>query len=913
MHSPSSAHQDHIRSLLDQRTARADIHTRFPSFSECSDSPSVYSHGAFSPRSRHAPVPSDASTLHYSPATVEPRPTLTDRERLNDPSASTLDLEDDPRHSFASQDYYDDDERTSQHSISDEDEPMTRMSYLGPKMRFHSPAPWELTEDSVAEADESGMDDLMRTLSGGSKRDRSKANRADGFMKGLGLNSRPSTSSRPSNESSRSSGKGKKSFETTSSYISPGGALHALAHASMSSTSLALPPQSPKSASRSAFSILKGRSRTGSNPGKAALRPPISTPRSPVITSTNSSPASGSVSHQHSPRRRVAPRRSSSPPSPQSASSAHEDYVHPFAHPDSFQYARNSVHHSVHPAVRAPVPIRPFHAGIISPSDSEVTITDATTSTSPSSASVITPDTSAASMTHKHNASISSSMMSGFRRKEISAPISLDHSSRRYSPPEPRIEESRHEGPGYPRKGSSGRNEYQPAPAFTLISLEQAQAQARDRSRSTTAQPVLAHAPTTSVVPFPVNPANSTDHPWNTTKRPGSPTSISSRARVRSSSAGAKAKSALSGMGIEIGRRTSQKSTDTAPWDESPHVDSPPNKTVTKKKSGFLRMFRDREKDKGAQNELIPPVPQLSEAYASPNPSMPRPPKDVKRVPVPSITPSLLARVDPVTSCSSPTSASPTTPFRDTLGVDESARLNGRSPRRATPTLSIVPPQPSLLATPFNPEVISRQRSRSTTPTRVLSAAAADDRPMGPFLTAPPMSAPPGKTDFQGLSLRPVSGAFSMHFPELVDEHAAGLAPPFSAREYDFDLDTPNSGTSGSLLSPDSGGFPSGTSSVFYEPTAIHVGDDDPSAVIKALQDQITSARKVWQTHIWELEGQVRDLKSEVEHLRATAHTTEYCDVCGRGSPHSEDSRKVTVVNRPRARTGGGGRFVSGG
>ena len=97
---------------------------------------------------------------------------------------------------------------------------------------------------------------------------------------------------------------------------------------------------------------------------------------------------------------------------------------------------------------------------------------------------------------------------------------------------------------------------------------------------------------------------------------------------------------------------------------------------------------------------------------------------------------------------------------------------------------------------------------------------------------------------------------------------------------------------------------------------------EDQSSVIRTLQEQIVAARKAWQQQLWELEGQVRDLKAELEDLRVADDGKNYCATCGRGSaaasgPRIEDLRKAGVkvggvVNRPRARTGVGSRFASG-
>ena len=85
-------------------------------------------------------------------------------------------------------------------------------------------------------------------------------------------------------------------------------------------------------------------------------------------------------------------------------------------------------------------------------------------------------------------------------------------------------------------------------------------------------------------------------------------------------------------------------------------------------------------------------------------------------------------------------------------------------------------------------------------------------------------------------------------------------------------------------------------------------------------------ARRAWQRQIWELEGQVRDLKAEVEEFRNAENLKDYCPACGRGNVGRpladaevgmEDLKKAGVkvggvVNRPRARTGVGSRFASG-
>ena len=207
------AHDDHLKDLLGQRAARADLHGRYPSLSEFSDSPSVYSHAHFTPR------PPDRSILDghahsfrfppspkvYSPSISDsPRSPISDRERLAIPNASSLDLDDDPRSSAELNSLHDNEDD----SPEEEDE-LPRMSMYGPKMRFHSPAPWE-EDDTDAK---SVVDQPPR---------RSKKKAADAGKKGWPL-SKASIDSRPSTESSRSSsGKAKQSFDAASTFSASG-------------------------------------------------------------------------------------------------------------------------------------------------------------------------------------------------------------------------------------------------------------------------------------------------------------------------------------------------------------------------------------------------------------------------------------------------------------------------------------------------------------------------------------------------------------------------------------------------------------------------------------------------------------------------------------------------------------------
>jgi hypothetical protein len=140
---------------------------------------------------------------------------MSDRELLNDPSASGLDLDDDYRSSYASSNTYEED---NEHILNLADvEEDSRMSMLGPKMRIHGRAPWEMGEDTLEEGDES--DSSGRSYTFGTKRAKGKG---EGIMKGFRNSSsqRPTVVSRLSNESNRPRSRSKGSFETTASAVS---------------------------------------------------------------------------------------------------------------------------------------------------------------------------------------------------------------------------------------------------------------------------------------------------------------------------------------------------------------------------------------------------------------------------------------------------------------------------------------------------------------------------------------------------------------------------------------------------------------------------------------------------------------------------------------------------------------------
>jgi hypothetical protein len=106
------------------------------------------------------------------------------------------------------------------------------------------------------------------------------------------------------------------------------------------------------------------------------------------------------------------------------------------------------------------------------------------------------------------------------------------------------------------------------------------------------------------------------------------------------------------------------------------------------------------------------------------------------------------------------------------------------------------------------------------------------------------------------------------------------------------------SGSSGSILSP------LATEPSFDEKHSLT--DDDPYVIIQQLQEQLKSTRKAWQHQIWELEGQVRDLRAEIDEMRLKELRGERCLLCGRSDEPDQCMGGHGVVDRPRARAGVG-------
>ncbi|KAJ7492757.1 hypothetical protein FB451DRAFT_1389110 [Mycena latifolia] len=826
-------HDAHLRHLLDQRAARAALAMDYDA-----DTPSIYStQGFFSPR------PDDfAHESRSYPASPRSPP---ERNRLNELAVSMLDLDDDSR------DPSDEDDPDNDPADPDTETSDSRMSLLGPKMRFHGKAPWE--DGGVLEEEDEP------------EPDRSSNRGRDGIKKGLGFrsSSRGTTaSSRPSGESSRShQAKPKRSFETTSSANSPygrGGALHALGQASISSTSLVPQPAARQPGLRLNFPV--PRSDSPSSPYATPPRAPAS-PRSTTSHHSNDPSPVPRSNHEYAhfpssnkPLMRRATNDSAA------AQSVYSDDMHPYANPDLVvSYAADDP---------SPTPSRSvFNVPGVSRSDSTATVTESlmTTASKSVTGSTLTPDTSASSMSPSQRPRSRGSMFHG---KEISAPLPINPAAS--AMPTAHNISSPLVAPNLP----PGWTERSASPTFALISLEQARAQ---RSRSATAHNLSISS--TSSTPFPETPAADVhDH--------SPPNSIASRARARSISTGARAKTALQSIVGGAPPKPERRDSEPIAAVSQGTGGGAGSKTLKHKKSGFMRLFngaRGAEKD---EKDSPPPVPSLSDGYAAFN-AQQSGAKLAKvsshRVPAPQVSPSMI----------------------------EAPNMWDDS-NKVSPTSRPIPPSLSI-----NTGTQSRLRAASTADDFQTRTMPSDMSERDWRQTDLPQSAPPNVTEFPALKLRPVSTLFSAHFGEHIVSRDSDPQQP----GLDADVDTLSSLSPSTMVSPITPGMHLGRNSGDKVPMATI--SEDQSALVQSLQDQIVAAKKAWQRHIWELEGQVRDLKAEVDGLRA-ADGGGYCDACGRGRPAgasqarpsgpaaAPDQKAFTgVVNRPRARTGTSARFGS--
>jgi hypothetical protein len=390
------------------------------------------------------------------------------------------------------------------------------------------------------------------------------------------------------------------------------------------------------------------------------------------------------------------------------------------------------------------------------------------------------------------------------------------------------------------------------SPTFNLISLQQAQAQARERSRT--------HVQTTPDPPFLQN------EPPSRNNAPALPSNTGRmRSRTASTSSRGKAEPLVISNPIPLPHAAAE---DSAP---NGHA-APPPRTLKQKKSGFMRLFNGKDKDK-TQAPSPPPAPPVTA------PSMPRTPKlSSARVPVPSLSPSLVSQ--------SPLQLGSIVKGDGREYDPVGSPQDQESIQQQGPALTIIT---TADASPSGAPTTSQSLHIGSGSSSIMSG-------LSPDRGLCPASAPPLTTTFPGLSLRPISTVFSAHFAD----HIMSLdSPSTSTTQTDSSSTTAGGSGSGSSISS-----PLATEPSFDEKHA--VTDDDPYVIIQQLQEQLRSTRKAWQHQIWELEGQVRDLRAEIDEMRLKELRGERCLLCGRSDEPDHSVGGHGVVDRPRARTGVG-------
>ena len=312
-----------------------------------------------------------------------------------------------------------------------------------------------------------------------------------------------------------------------------------------------------------------------------------------------------------------------------------------------------------------------------------------------------------------------------------------------------------------------------------------------------------------------------------------------------------------------------------------------PAKTIKHKRSAFMKLFqgKDKEREKDFKDPAFPDYP----VRAKSTPPQLLPSNDSLVPPLPNLH--NIKRVPPPL----PLSVYITSPSFPPTGSQPSQGQEGAS------TSSHSPPRLRQASAPA-PTLNHLSTSHQQNDPQHLSS-------IGSELSAPAASAPPIQTNFEALSLRPISTMFSAKFPDLLTP-----SPPSDTNDTPKRPDDPTPPTPGFSSSSRSNSM-STSSDYPVTPNSLPIPghpslgmlpSEDPSGVITSLQEQIVNSRKMWQRQIWELEGQVRDLKAEVEELRNTGE----CDVCGVAKRErrlrTPVSQNCSVVDRPRPRLGGG-------
>lgn len=590
----------------------------------------------------------------------------------------------------------------------------------------------------------------------------------------------------------------------------------------------------------------------------------------------------------------------------------------------------------VHPYANLEL-LPPVHEGCPSRSDSNATLT-ASTGTSP----YITPSSSSSSATSPgQDEKFLASKKEKRRPPQISVSPLNQPSGLANATKSPSALSTTHFSPMSPSmpKTPVGDDDGLPAgmlgfpgsPAYNLISLEQAQLKARERSKTTVDSPnptsprpkeLLTKKSKTSLVGvgggFSSTIGAGSPSPWTTEEGRARTVSAGSalhgRQKVHTIMSALAAQSTTSVNIIQSGgienipeSATGRSSVFTSSTAESANssgvasatlADAVPARTLKPKRSGFLKFFKDKtgsSSNSGNLNISAPTAPVHVAHNTIDPPPVPKVPAQFQSAKVSSPVDPDLARERslPPVVVSSP-------------GRPRSSFERGRSFSDDSHTS---------LGDHNGGRIVRDKYLRSNTEPV--------PRPDDTCTQSPP--------NFNGLKLRPVSSAFN-GLPEdyLLSSPKAGTVSRGSSEEK---VDSSFGIDESSVLSPSTPSFPVSARSTYTHISTASSGSDafsslvDPrtpssfgsfphgvprsstdsqssAAIIASLREQLRSVQKASRTQISELETQIEELKLELQETK--------CDRCGQRSGKERKSEDGGVVNRPRARTGGGSRTTFG-
>lgn len=813
---------------------------------------------------------------------------------------------------------------------ADEDGAASRLSVMGPKMKLLSKAPWEDGPPSgdIMEEAEEDISDTASIFGRKKSRERSRTvtnKAADESTKGwmsFSRNHRPGRDgstmkdmiSGPLSSTSSSS-----DYDTPSSpiqYHHPSSPIHPRQRTASSNTS-----QTRSESLVSSYTTASSWSGIPpSGPSPRSDRFPSSTPVSPNHSNFKS------VSQQTPPPRS----ESSDSPTPKSS----EEMVHPYANPEVYSSLSSATPYPKSPN-RAEFLAADLHPNAVrggaafARSESVNTIT-----TSNSTATVVAPSSSTLSSVAFPVSPSVGATTSGTTGSSSASMMRKDSSN------------------------LSGMHAYPGSPAYNLISLEQAQEKIRGRSKSGGGPSPIKSYSTYSQDAFGSEPLS--------TRKMSMP---GGSASPYSSSSSLATQAAPPLPDRSLGRVLPAEHGDSPPLPAIPSSQSTTptqvqpspagGKTLKPKRSGFLRMLRNNDRDKSKERgaamsegfevvstRSISSMAEIGLGIGGVNPSSSGTDSG-SRPPVPSV-PAQYRQEHKTSAQAQSQNTSATSNVSLTGSLSSSLRGRGSVP-------SIVAHSPSLTSVSEQKPSKTSLRKRSA-PTLGLPSLSAGEQQEVPSLQLRPVSS----LFSSGLPLdlmTPSSPSTSDSAPPLDNEKSrdlgAGLGP--RRRPMDLGIGIPSknfnlgdsAGVGGDLYSPmtasslSSGFSRSTTTSISTGPPATpsssrsHTlspssasptsfgGSTTPTAgsgsasqsqqnqnqalraQVQILQDTLLQERRARQLQNWEYEGQIRDLTEELEKVRAAP-----CGECGAALRvrAREDVMKGQgrMLDRPRTKSANG-------